>query len=194
LATHNEERSRAATQSVGHALVAGGLEVHDGELRRRAVAFSTWRRHTSPGSTTTFAAMPLAEVVAAHRSTGVPNIVAGISMSRPAAALIRATAPLAGRVLMRMAGGRTRKADTRPSSSTTATLRSRVWAEVRNDDGQSAAAMLETGEGYRAAAAVAVRAVESLLRIPRVGALTPVQAFGPDFVLNVAGTHIQELQ
>jgi short subunit dehydrogenase-like uncharacterized protein len=194
LATQNEERSRAATLSIGHALAAGGLEVHNGQLRRRAVAFSTWRCQTSPGSTTSFAAMPMAEVVAAHRSTGVPNIVAGIAMSRPAAALIRATAPLAGRVLTRMAGRRSGHADTSPSQSRTAALRSRVWAEIRNDRGQTAAAMLETGEGYRAAAAVAVRAVESLLRTPRVGALTPVQAFGADFALGVPGTQIQELQ
>src|SRR5213075_145204 len=98
--------------------------------------------------------------VAAHRSTGVPNIVASIPMSRPAAALIRATAPLAGRVLTRIAGRRSGHADTSPAPSTTATLRSRVWAEARNDGGQRAAAMLETGEGYRTAAAVAVRAVE----------------------------------
>ena len=53
--------------------------------------------------------------------------------------------------------------------------------------------MLETGEGYRAAAAATVRAVESLLDTPRIGALTPVQAFGADFALGVPGTRIQEL-
>ena len=138
--------------------------------------------------------MPMAEVEAAHRSTGVPNVVAGIPMSRPAAALIRATAPSAGRVLTRIAGRRSGHADTPPLPLRTATLRSRVWAEVGNDAGQSAAAMLEAGEGYRAAAAVAVRAVESLVLTPQVGALTPVQAFGPDFALRVPGTQIQELQ
>ena len=53
--------------------------------------------------------------------------------------------------------------------------------------------MLETGEGYRAAAAATVQAVESLLQTPRIGALTPVQAFGADFALGVPGTHIHEL-
>jgi short subunit dehydrogenase-like uncharacterized protein len=193
LATHNAGRSRAATLSIAHALAGGGLDVHDGQLRRRSVASSTWRCQTSAGSTTSFAAMPMAEVVAAHRSTGIPNIVAGLPMSRPAAALIRAFAPVAGRVLTRMAGRRSGGVDTPPPPSTTATLRSRIWAEVHNDRGESAAAMLETGEGYRSAAGAAVRAVECLLRTSPIGALTPVQAFGLDFAVSVPDTTIQEL-
>jgi hypothetical protein len=63
-----------------------------------------------------------------------------------------------------------------------------------NDGGQTVVAVLETGEGYRAAAAAAVRAVESLLETPLIGALTPVQAFGADFALAVPGTRIQKLQ
>jgi hypothetical protein len=52
---------------------------------------------------------------------------------------------------------------------------------------------LETGEGYRAAAVSAVRALELQLHEPRVGALTPVQAFGAGCALLVPGAHIQEL-
>ena len=70
-------------------------------------------------------------------------------------------------------------------------MRSRIWAEASNADGKMVAAMLETGEGYRAAAAATVRAVESM-RHTRPGAFTPAQAFGADFVLGVPGTQIQE--
>jgi hypothetical protein len=52
---------------------------------------------------------------------------------------------------------------------------------------------LETGEGYRAAAVSAVRALELQLHEPRVGALTPVQAYGAGCALLVPGAHIQEL-
>ena len=181
LATETEERSRAATLSVAQALTRGGLEVHDGELRHRPIAFTTWRAPDSQRPATTFAAMPMAELVAAHRSTGVPNIVAGIPMSPVAAAFLRATGPWIGKVLARTAARRSGQTGSPPSHSAIAAMRSRIWAEARNDDGASAAAMLETGEGYRAAAAATVRAVESLLQTPRVGALTPVQAFGADF-------------
>jgi short subunit dehydrogenase-like uncharacterized protein len=194
LATETEGRSRAATLSVAGALARGGLDVHDGELRNRPIAFTTWRAPDSQRSATRFAAMPMAELVAAHRSTGVPNIVAGIPMSRAAAAFVRATGPWIGRVLARTAARRSGDVGPRPPEAAIAALRSRIWAEARNDQGQAAVAMLETGEGYRAAASAAVRAVESLLQAPRIGALTPVQAFGADFALGVPGTRIQELQ
>ncbi len=194
LATETEGRSRAATLSVAQALTRGGLEIQNGELRHRPIAFTTWLAPDSQQPPARFAAMPMAELVAAHRSTGVPNIVAGIPMSRAAGAFLRATGPWIGKVLARTAVRRSGQAGAPSSPSAIAAMRSRIWAEARNDDGDSAAAMLETGEGYRAAAAATVRAVESLLQTPRVGALTPVQAFGADFALAVPGTQIQELQ
>jgi short subunit dehydrogenase-like uncharacterized protein len=190
LATNTEGRSRAATLSVAQTLMRGGLEVQNGEMCNRPMAFSTWH---APNQRR-FAAMPLAELVAAHRSTNVPNIVAGIPMSGAAAMVVRATGTWIGKALARTAARRSGPVGAAPSPAALAAMRSRIWAEVRNDDGQTAAAMLETGEGYRAAAAATVRAVESLLQTPRIGALTPVQAFGAHFALDVPGTHIQELQ
>jgi len=111
-----------------------------------------------------------------------------------ARAFVRATGPWIGRVLARTAARRSGDAGPRPPEAAIAALRSRIWAEARNDQGQAVVAMLETGEGYRAAASTAVRAVESLLQAPRIGALTPVQAFGADFALGAPATRIQELQ
>jgi short subunit dehydrogenase-like uncharacterized protein len=194
LATETEGRSRAATLSVAEALARGGLEVQGGELRNRPIAFSTWLAPHSQPSATRFAAMPMAEVVAAYRSTQVPNIVAGVPMSRITAAFVRATGPWIGKVLARTAARRSGQTTALSSQSAVAGMRSLIWAEARNDGGQRAVAVLETGEGYRAAAAAAVRAVESLLRSPCIGALTPAQAFGADFALRVPGTQIRQIQ
>src|SRR5262245_19252718 len=192
LATDIAERSRAATLSVARALVHGGLDIHNGELRPRPIASSTWRAPDPDGRRMRFAAVPAAELVAVHRSTGIPNIVTGIPMSRAAAVLARVAGPLIGRVLARTTR---RPRESEPASSAMiAARRSRAWAEARSDDGRIAAAMLETGEGYRAAAAAAVRAVEAVLQTPRIGALTPVQAFGADFALGVPGTRLQEIK
>jgi short subunit dehydrogenase-like uncharacterized protein len=117
----------------------------------------------------------------------------GIPLSRPAAALIRIAGPLLGKALTWQAARASNSDEPRPSDAAIAELRSRVWAEAGNARGQRVAAVLETGEGYRAAAVAAVRALELQLREPRVGALTPVQAFGGDFALLVPGTRIQEL-
>jgi short subunit dehydrogenase-like uncharacterized protein len=133
---------------------------------------------------------PLAEVIAVHRSTGVPHIVGGVPMSYATAALVRAAGPWIGKVLARLAA-RPSYSTAPPATAALATMRSRIWAEATNEAGQTIVARLETGEGYRAAAA-AVRAVESLLDAPRIGALTPVQAFGADFAVAVPGTRIQD--
>jgi short subunit dehydrogenase-like uncharacterized protein len=67
------------------------------------------------------------------------------------------------------------------------------YAEAGNATGGCVASTLETGEGYRAATVTALRAVELQMQEPRVGALTPVQAFGSSFALLVPGTRIQEI-
>jgi len=119
--------------------------------------------------------------------------VAGIPLPRTTATLLRIAGPLLGR-LMKWQARRAPKVSqpSSPSASTAAPL-SRVWAEVGTAAGEYAAAVLETGKGYHAAAAAAVRALELQLLQPRIGALTPVQAFGADFALLVPGTTIRDL-
>src|SRR5215471_6411991 len=119
LATETEGRSRAATLSVAQALARGGLEVHAGELRNRPLAFSTWHAPNQQP----FAAMPMAEVVAAQRSTAVPNIVTGIPMSGAAALVVRAAGAWIGKVLARTTAGRSVPAAA-PSAAALAAMRS----------------------------------------------------------------------
>ena len=195
LATQTDGRSRGATLSAAVAMAAGGRDIHQGVLRTRAIASPTWRAPSADRLGMRFAAAPRAELAAVQRSTGVPDIVAGVPMSRVTAVLVRLTGPWLGKFLARDGDRRS----TRPGpaavsdDATVAALRSRVWAEAGDATGGRAAAVLETGEGYRAAAAAAVRALELQWHEPRIGALTPVQAFGAEFALLVPGTHIQEL-
>jgi short subunit dehydrogenase-like uncharacterized protein len=193
LATQTAGSSHGARLSTAATIVAGGCEIHNGSLRKRALAFSTWSSPAADVPQMSFAAAPLAELLAVHRSTGIPDIVAGIPLSRASATLMRVAGPLLGKLLTWQARRRSGAAEASPSPEVIALLRSRVWAEARNARGQSVAAVLETGEGYRAAAVAAVRALELQMQAPRVGALTPVQAFGASFALLVPGTRIQEL-
>jgi short subunit dehydrogenase-like uncharacterized protein len=193
LATRNSGQSRGAALSQAAIIAGGGRDVHQGALRKRAFAFSTWREPGADAHGLRFAAAPLAELVAAHRSTGIPDIVAGIPLAPVAAAAMRIGGPLIGRLLSRLAGRASTGSERASLESEVSALRSRVWAEARDAAGTYAAAMLETGEGYHAAAAVAVRAVEQHLHRHRPGAFTPAQAFGPDFVSLVPGTRIAEL-
>ena len=191
MATQSLGRSRAATLSIAAGLAGGGREIHDGSIRKRAIAFSSWRA-PSTATGTWFAAAPLAELVAVHCSAGVPNVVAGIPLPRAAALFMRVAGPLVGKALPLLAA-RASTPPTDPQDSGVEGIRSRAWAEAGDASGRRVAAMLETGEGYRAAAAAAVRAVELQMSEPRVGAYTPAQAFGAGFALRVPGTTIQEL-
>jgi short subunit dehydrogenase-like uncharacterized protein len=191
LATRTAGRSRSATLSVAAGLAGGGREIHDGATRKRAIAFTSWRVSGSTDETW-FAAAPLAELVAVQCSSGVPNVVAGIPLPRAAAIVMRVAGPLVGRALTLLAARQPPSGDD-PQDSPDNGIRSRAWAEAGDSSGRRVVAVLETGEGYRAAAAAAVRAVELQLTEPRVGALTPAQAFGAGFALRVPGTTIQEL-
>jgi short subunit dehydrogenase-like uncharacterized protein len=193
LATQLGARSRGAVLSAAATIAAGGREIYQGSLRKRALAFSNWRAPGSDAPKTSFAAAPLAELLAVQRSTGIPNIVSGVPMSRATAALMRIAGPLLGKLLTLQATRASSTAEPGPSAAALEGLHSRVWAEAGHAQGERVAATLETGEGYHAAAAVAVRALELQLQDPRVGAFTPVQAFGASFALLVPGTRIQQL-
>jgi short subunit dehydrogenase-like uncharacterized protein len=76
-----------------------------------------------------------------------------------------------------------------PTSEERSTMRSFLWARAINREGTAAAdAWMETCEAYRYTAEISVRAVEKVVEWHPIGALTPSQAFGADFALEVEGT------
>jgi short subunit dehydrogenase-like uncharacterized protein len=193
LAPVNASTSHGAARSTAAVLAEGGYAVADGVLRRHPTAFETWRVAPEQDGqrATRFAAAPRAEIVAAHRLTGVKDIVAGVPLSLPAALVLRVAGRLVGSALLRMSS--TERGEKSATPSVSADVRSRVWAEARDRAGNRVVSLLETGEGYRLAAAAAVRALEKLLALRPVGALTPAQAFGADFALSLPETQIRDL-
>src|SRR3954463_8715280 len=193
LDTRNSTRSRGASLSRAAAISGGAYEIRDHVLRQRALAFNNWRSPGTSAESRNFCAAPLAEIVAAYHSTRISSIVAGIPLPRAAASVIRFAGPALGKLLAWRARRATGANVVAYADAAVDELRSRIWAEAGNVGGRCVAAVLETGEGYRAAAAAAVRAVELQLQMPRRGALTPVQAFGSGIARLVPGTHIREL-
>lgn len=143
----------------------------------------------------TFRAMPIpwGDLSTAYRSTGIPNITTYMVVSPLLAGAARVLAPL-GQValsagLARRAVGALMGAVMRgPSESQRSSNRAYVWARAAADDGRSREAWLETAEPYRFTALAGVRVVERLLADPPTGALTPAQAFGADFMLEIDET------
>ncbi len=143
---------------------------------------------------------PLADLETAFRSTGVPDITVCLAMpSRPAKALAAAwpltaaATPLLRRVLgsrrvrerlEAFVGARAHG----PDAAHRETGRSYLWGAAEGEGGRRVEGWLETCEGYQLTAQTGVRCVERVLKEKPVGALTPAQAFGPDFILEFEGT------
>jgi short subunit dehydrogenase-like uncharacterized protein len=195
LDAQNGQKSPAALLSTLDVIGAGGAWVTDGRIRRGAAGHRS-RTVTLGGRAQTFVAAPVADVVAALRGTGIPEIVAGVPAPRLVAPLLRWLAPLLQRVarsqtLRRFAERRAARKGSPGVAARPSNLRSLAWAEASDDQGSSSA-LLEMGEGYHFAACAAVRAAEGLARCAP-GAFTPGAAFGPDFVLELEGVTRRDL-
>ncbi len=191
----NAHRSAGAESSRLAVLGGGGAWVEDGALVRGAIAHCRFTATVGVRSRT-FIAAPLAESLAAHRTTGIAQVVAGVPVPRAVAPFLRGLAPalkLLARqpAVERLASRRARQAQPRPGPTTP--LRSFVWAQASDDEG-SAAGLLEMGEGYAFAAAAMVLAARQLDERPLAGAFTPAAAFGPDFVLRIEGVSRRDVR
>ena len=141
--------------------------------------------------------VPWGDVVTAYHSTGIPNITAYMTFPPEQARAmslagfllqrlleIKAVRHQAARLIEHYVSG--------PSEQMRQTGRTQLYAEVIGKDGQRAEAWLETREAYQFTVLAAINATERILAGTLSGALTPAQAFGADFVLEVAGTLRQD--
>jgi short subunit dehydrogenase-like uncharacterized protein len=129
----------------------------------------------------------------AYRSTGIPNITTYLAYPSRLIKIVGGIGPLLKKlarikIVRRAAQALTGMIFTGPDEVMRRNGRSYVWACARDGDGQQVEAWLETSEAYQFTAVAGVRCVERLLEERPVGALTPAQAFGADFVLGIEGT------
>jgi short subunit dehydrogenase-like uncharacterized protein len=129
----------------------------------------------------------------AFRSTGIPNITTYMAYPSRLINSVRRFGPLVQKVaslklLRRAARGLTGMFFKGPDEEMRRSGRTYVWACARDRQGKQVEAWLETIEAYRFTAVAGVRSVEKLLEERPTGALTPAQAFGSDFILEIEGT------
>ncbi len=145
-------------------------------------------------------AIPWGDLESAYRSTGIRNITTYMTFPKSLIKASAATWPLTAVAtpLLRGVLGRPRikqaiqrSLESRaagPDEQTRRSGRSQVWARASDGESRSAEGWLETVEGYAFTAVSGVRCVEKTLAERPAGALTPAQAFGKDFVLELDGT------
>jgi len=192
----NVHRSVGAALSRLEVMGAGGAWIEGGALVRGAIAHRRFGAGVD-GHGQTFVAAPMAEALAAHRTTGIADVVAGIPVPRGVAPLMPWVAPLLQGLARRPAlrrlvthGGRPVEAP--ESAGRQPPLRSAVWAQASDDEG-SVTSVLEMGEGYAFAAAALVLAARRVGEPALAGSFTPAAAFGADFVLQIEGVSRRDL-
>ena len=180
--------SAGTAKSALGAIRAGGAVRRHGEIVEAPlfgdaleVAFGDRPRTVVPA--------PLGDLETAHRSTGIQDIETYLAQPRATVAAIRAMGPLLLRAVERPAWRDRvfRLIDARahgPSELALASERSHVWAQATNARGDRAESWLEGPEVYAWTARLAWDCAEAVLKRQIVGALSPAQAFGADFVLG----------
>lgn len=136
--------------------------------------------------------IPWGDVATAYRTTGIPDIRVYTGMPPRQARRLRRLAPL-----LPLAGWRPakrwlqRQVDRRvsgPDAAARASARTHLWGEVRDGEGRTATATLDTPEAYAFTAMAAVESAERAVA-GRVspGAWTPAVAFGMGYAEEIPG-------
>ncbi len=187
--------SPGTTRTQLEIVVRGGLARRDSQLLSYPLGSGSRRIRFSHGERSALPA-PLADLATVYRATAIPNITAYIVLPRLLVRLAELSAPLFPAVQALFASARVRrvlgtlieKSAKGPDADFRHTARSYIWARAANASGDEAQAWLETLEAYQFTAIAAIRCVERVLDGSYRGALTPAQAFGADFVLEIEGT------
>ncbi|MGB7340182.1 MAG: saccharopine dehydrogenase NADP-binding domain-containing protein [Phototrophicaceae bacterium] len=178
---------------------ASGVQTRrDGKLINTSFAKDSITLELPNGKTRYGASFPWGDLSVSYRTTGIPNITSYVSIPPTIAKIGRITYPITAQI-MKVAAIRhfakniAERFIEGPDEVARHSGASYIWARATNAAGQSASAWLTTLEPYEYTAKVGVLAVERLAERDPIGALSPVQAFGMDFTLEVEGTTRQDV-
>ncbi|MCB9422946.1 MAG: saccharopine dehydrogenase NADP-binding domain-containing protein [Ardenticatenaceae bacterium] len=173
-------------------LKKGSVVRRNGRYQSHSIGQDAKQVTFSNGRTRTVTPLPWGDLATAYRSTGIPNITTYmiLPVSPTMARFFRLYRPLlAIKPVRRLAQTIVARNVTGPDETARQTGRSYLYARATNQRGTAVEAWLETMEGYQLTAVAGVRAVEKILNgETTAGTLTPAQAFGVDFVLEIEGT------
>jgi len=174
------------------------LSRRDGKQVKSSFGSPTITLKLPNGKTRHAVSSPWGDLSVSYRTTGIPNITSYLSMPKSLVTAGRIAFPIAKQIMKitpirYMAINLADRFASPPDEETRLNTKSYIFARATNDAGLSASAWLTTLEPYQYTAKVAVLAVERLAELDPVGALTPAQAFGTDFTLEVEGTTRQDI-
>lgn len=186
----------AVAESLVDVLAGGGFSYRSGRLTRGAIGGDVERFELPDGRTVATAGAPLAELVAAQRGSGAPEVVAA-SNELPSGRVARLVLPLVAalvrvpvfrRATVRALAGIEVKEDQSGRELTTFARARATWA-----DGSTRVAWLRAGDGMGFTAAVAAEVADRLVSGDgRPGAYTPGALFGAELAERAGGSFLIE--
>jgi short subunit dehydrogenase-like uncharacterized protein len=188
--------SRGTATTMSENLHRGGLVRRDGALVRVPAAWKSRRIDYGRGPTTSIT-IPWGDLATAYRSTGIPNLevyTAAPATARLALRLSRAFRPLlASKPVQAFLKRRIRARGAGPSAEKRARSRSILWGEARDGAGRVAVSRLRGPEAYTLTVLAALACVErALAGDAPAGFQTPAKAYGPDWIVALAGVERED--
>jgi short subunit dehydrogenase-like uncharacterized protein len=184
--------SRGTATTAIEGLGRAGLVRRGGVLAPVPPAWKTRRIDLGEGIKRKAVTMPLGDLGAAWRSTGIPDIELYLVAPAGLRALAAATRYLGPLLrwdpVRRFLTARVRSGSPGPTDAERQRGHGLVWGEVEDEAGRRAESRLATPEAYTFTARAALGVVERVLagQAP-AGFQTPAKAYGPDFVLSIPG-------
>ncbi len=168
--------------------VRAGGELVPVPLAHRALRVALERGHATVHS------VPLGDISSAFRATQIPNItnftvvpLGGLANRFDPLIRTAMNLPGAGAAVGRLIGA----VVSGPSEQTRASTRSELWAQARDESGNTAQARVCVANTYEFTVASTLAAVRATLAGVLPGAWTPSQAFGHEFFEAVNGARAQ---
>lgn len=187
-----EGMSPGSTKTMYENLPVGTLARREGQLVRINVRDKRRQQQFLDGE---YPILPVAigDLITAYRTTRIPNITTYTAFTEKTVDDYSRMEPILRRLfgfafVRRIASSRVEKTSPFSGDYLKGRKPSQVWVSVRNEEGKEFQAWLETVESYTFTAEASVLCTERLLSKKLVGVLTPAQAFGADFVLEIPGT------
>lgn len=174
-------------------LPKGGMRRRDSRYEPFPIGRGVKKIKFSDGRARSALPIPWGDLATGFRTTGIPNITTYMAISSSQERYLGYIAAVAQRLMAaksfrRLAQRLVESIVQGPDQMTRQYGRSYLWARVVDAEGNANQAWLETLEPYQLTAIAGVRTIERVLSGGLAGALTPFQAFGPDFVLELGDT------
>lgn len=186
--------SAGTAKSAVEGLVRGGRVRRGGKLIDVPLAHET-KEIVFPDGPRHCVAIPWGDLATAFRSTGIPDITVYMAMPRAAVAATRAMRLFAPALrwapLMSFVQRRIEKNVAGPTEEQRRRARVHFWGRV-SDGSRSVEGTMTVPEGYTLTAESALACAQRVLegKAPK-GAVTPSQAFGPDFAATLPGVSVK---